>query len=345
VIREAIARALGGEGLSADEAAAVGGEIARGEATAAQIAAWLVALRAKGETVDEIVGVARAFRAVAIKVPGDFAGAIDTCGTGGDGAHSFNVSTAAGIVAAAAGALVAKHGNRAVSSRCGSADLLEAVGVRISASPDVAALSLKANRFAFLFAPTYHPAMKYAAPVRREIGVRSVFNLVGPLVNPVALAGQLLGVYDVRFVEPLAQVLRELGVKRGLVVRGADGLDEISVSAPTHVAELKPSGEVSVFDLAPEECGVVRHASGDGLRGGDAALNAARMRACLEGERGIVRDAVALNAGAALCVADIAPNIAAGVKFAMAAIDSGAALRTLDGVVQSYADSERGGGA
>ncbi|MBI3072025.1 MAG: anthranilate phosphoribosyltransferase [Deltaproteobacteria bacterium] len=340
MIREAIARALRGDALSVDEAATVASEVAAGGATPAQIGAWLVALRAKGETVDEILGVARAFRAVATRVPGEFAGAIDTCGTGGDGAQSFNVSTAAGIVAAAAGAVVAKHGNRAVSSRSGSADVLEAAGVRITAAPAVAASSLALNRFAFLYAPAYHPAMKHAAPVRREIGVRTVFNLVGPLVNPVPLSGQLLGVFDEALVGPLAAVLRGQGLKRAMVVHGRDGLDELSVVTTTLVAELKPSGEISTYDVSPEDVGIARHASGDALRTRDANESVARMRACFEGEPGIVRDAVLVNAGAALYVAGCAGSVRDGSQLAVQAIDGGAARATLESVVRTYAKDD-----
>jgi anthranilate phosphoribosyltransferase len=328
MIREAIA-ALVNEGrhLSEEEAAAVMEEIMAGEATPAQVAAFLVALRTRGETVEEVVGMARVMRQKALRL--DVSGPLlDTCGTGGDGRGTFNASTAAAIVAAAAGARVAKHGNRAASSHCGSADLLEALGARIDLGPQQVAQCLQETGLGFLFAPLFHPAMRHAAGVRREIGVRTVFNLLGPLTNPAGVQYQLLGVPHPALGDLVAQALQRLGVRRALVVHGAEGLDEVSVCGPTLVWEASEEG-LRHYQITPEEAGLSRSALGSVL-GRDPVGNAALLRAVLGGERGPLRDFVLLNAGVALVAAGLARDPREGTALASETIDSGAALRKLE---------------
>lgn len=317
-----------GRTLTRDEAEGAMASVMSGEATAAQLGALLAALAVRGETVDEISGFAAGLRAAAVPVRiAD--GAIDTCGTGGDRSGSFNISTVAAIVAAAAGARVAKHGNRAASSDCGSADVLEALGVKIDLAPDAVATCIEEVGVGFMFAPRFHPAMRHAAPVRREIGIRTIFNVLGPLANPAGVRRQLLGVPSVALGERMVQVLRELGADRALVVHGADGLDELSPSGATRTWELR-AGTITEGELGPGDAGLER-APRDSVRGGDSATNAAIARAVLSGEaQGGPRTAVLLNAGAACYIAGLAADVRSGTALAAEAIASGAAARTLE---------------
>jgi anthranilate phosphoribosyltransferase len=298
------------------------------------MAALLVALRMKGETPDEIAGAALALRrrAARVEVPEALRPhLVDTCGTGGDGVHTFNISTTAAFVAAAAGACVAKHGNRAVSSRCGSADVLAELGVALELSASSVALCLSRCGIGFLFAPRHHAAMRHVAPVRKELGMRTLFNLLGPLANPAGAERQLLGVYAAELVPVLARTLAELGCQRAFVVHGEGGLDEISTAGPTRVAEVR-GGAIRERTVTPEELGLAR-APLESLRGGEAAENAAHLRAVLSGEAGGRRTAVLLNAGAAIAAAGLCDELAEGVRLATAAIDSGAALERVDRLV------------
>jgi len=327
MIREAIARVSSGSDLTAVEAEGVMEEIMRGAATPAQIGGILTALRMKGEAVAEIAAFARVMRAAAVPVPLPHAGMrVDTCGTGGDGAGTFNISTTAAFVAAGAGVPIVKHGNRGVSSRCGSADVLEALGVAVAIPPERVAAVLSAAGIAFLFAPAYHPAMQYARAARQEIGIRTVFNLLGPLTNPAGAAGQLLGVYDPNLVVPLARVLGDLGVQRAMVVHGA-GLDEITTTGETTVAELV-EGEVVSYTLDCTKFGIPRSPPA-AIRGGGPEENARILLSVLAGEDGPARDIVLLNAGAAIYIGGKADDLAGGIECAEASIDSGAALDRL----------------
>jgi anthranilate phosphoribosyltransferase len=303
------------------------GEIMDGKATAAQIGAFLAALRLKGEQVEEIIGFAQAMRERAVRVPLQADGLIDTCGTGGDGSNTFNISTAAAIVAASGGVKVAKHGNRAVSSKSGSADVLEALGIPITMSPEGAAACLRIANLCFLFAPLYHQAMVHAAGPRRELAVRTVFNLLGPLTNPAGAKRQLMGVYDAALLPTVAEVLRELGVERALVVAGEDGLDELTVTGASRVAELR-DGTVTTYEITPEQFGLKRHPLEE-LRGGDAHFNASIIREVFAGKRNAARDIVLLNAGAILYLADRVESIGAGVIRAAELIDHGEVQRKL----------------
>ncbi|MBP9825464.1 MAG: anthranilate phosphoribosyltransferase [Thermoanaerobaculia bacterium] len=316
-------RLLDREDLRREEVAALFGRIMDGELAESQIAALLVALAMKGETTDEIAGAVEAMRARVRGVPHALAEVIDTCGTGGDGRGTFNISTAAAFVAAAAGATVAKHGNRAVSSRSGSADLLVALGLPVEVAPATSGRQLEEIGIAFLFAPTHHPATRAVVPVRRALGVRTIFNLLGPLTNPAAARRQLIGVYARDRVEPVARVLAALGCEHALVVHGDDGLDEITTTTLTHVAEVR-QGEVETYELTPESAGV-RRAAPEALAGGAPEENATRLLELLEGETGALTDIVALNAGAALYVGGRAASIAEGVEMARAVLVSGAA--------------------
>ncbi|RMF74880.1 MAG: anthranilate phosphoribosyltransferase [Planctomycetota bacterium] len=318
--------------LTESQAQAAAAAIVQGAATPAQIAALLVALRMKGETVAEITGFARAMRAAAVPTPIPCDDLVDTCGTGGDGAQTFNISTCAAIVAAAVGCHVAKHGNRAISSRCGSADVLCELGVNIDAPPEVAARCVEHAGVGFLFAPRLHPGMKHAAGPRRELAARSIFNLLGPLTNPAGARRQVVGVYNKEWTEPLAEVLGRLGAVHCLVVHGSDGLDEITTTGSTRVSELRDGG-VRTYELHPHDVGLETAAAKD-LVGGDAATNARIVRAVLSGEPGAARDVVALNAGAVAYVAGKAQSIAQGVALACEAMDSGAAARTLSELVR-----------
>lgn len=340
MIANGIKRLVDGRHLDRDSMHEIFGEVMDGHATDTQKSALLVALRMKGETPEEITGAAMAMRerVTALEVERD--GLIDTCGTGGDGQGTFNISTLAALVAAGAGAQVAKHGNRAVSSACGSADVLSELGVDISLDAPRMSEVLRKTGIAFLFAPKLHPAMGAVMHIRRDLGVRTIFNLLGPLTNPAFARRQVLGVYREDLVEVLAAVLQALGGEHALVVHSKDGLDEISVSAATHVCEVR-DGEMRSFDLTPEDLGVGRHAL-EAVKGGDAKENARIARAVLAGEtNGARRDIVAANAGAALYVAGKAKDLRAGVEMAMESIVSGAALQKLDHLVS--ASRELGG--
>jgi len=334
MIKEAIVKIVNKEDLTYDEAYMVMNEIMGGETSATQNAAFLAALStksAKAETTAEIAGCAAAMRAHATQVDTGM-DIFDIVGTGGDNAQSFNISTTAGLVAAAGGVKVAKHGNRAASSQCGTADCLEALGVNIQQSPAKCIELLKEAGMCFFFAQKYHSSMKYVGPIRKELGFRTVFNILGPLTNPGKPSRQLLGVYDEYLVEPLAQVLTNLGVKRGMVVYGQDKLDEISLSAPTKICEIR-DGWTKSYVIKPEDFGLTRCTKAD-LRGGSPAENASITRAILQGEKGAKRDAVLMNAGAALYINDKTDNMSDGIAMAAELIDSGKALATLEKVIE-----------
>lgn len=309
--------------LTAEAAAEAIDAILAGELTEAQTAAFLAAMATKGETVEELAGAARAMRRRGLHIQAVGQTVLDTCGTGGDNSGTFNVSTATAFVVAGAGVTVAKHGNRSISSRCGSADVLEALGVKIEAEPDVMEQALNAIGIAFLFAPRYHGAMRHAMPVRKQLGVRTIFNLLGPLANPAGATCQLLGVYAPELTEMFAQTLRLLGTRRAFVVHGHDGMDEITVCAATRISELH-NGAVKTYDLNPEQYFGER-ATAASVAGGDAAANAVIFSSILAGEPGPRRNLVLINAAAALVAASQAPDIAAGLERAAQAIDSGAA--------------------
>lgn len=332
MIADAIRRIVDRQSLSSAEMHEVFGEVMDGKASDAQKAALLIALRMKGETAEEITGAALAMRERVVPLGVDSNGLVDTCGTGGDGHSTFNVSTVAAIVAAGAGTRVAKHGNRAVSSACGSADVLAALGVNIDLNAEQMTKVLERTGIAFLFAPKLHPAMAAVAPVRRELGVRSIFNVLGPLTNPAFARRQVLGVFSRTLVETVAQVLASLGAVHALVVHSEDGMDEISISAPTFVAEVRDGGVVETRSVTVEDLGVSSHPI-ESLRGGDAGTNALIARAVLSGEHGGPREVVLANAGAALFVAGAAPTLREGVRSAAAAIDSGAAMLTLERLI------------
>lgn len=336
MIREAIEKIVSKEDLTYDEAYVTMREIMSGETTPTQNAAFLAALSTKStkaETIDEISGCAAAMRELATPVEHPCVDTLEIVGTGGDRSNTFNISTTAALICAGAGAKVTKHGNRAASSKCGTADCLEALGVNLDQDPDKVRSELDSCGMAFLFAQRYHSAMRYVGPIRKELGIRTVFNILGPLTNPAKPAFFLLGVYDEYLVEPIAKVLSNLGVRRALVVYGQDRMDEISLSAPTSVCELR-DGYYRTLTIAPEDFGLSRCAKQD-LLGGTPEENAATVRSILSGkDRGPKRDASVLNAGAALYVSGIAGSIAEGVTKAVAAVDDGLALRTLDSFVE-----------
>jgi anthranilate phosphoribosyltransferase len=325
---EALKRLMSGGGLSRDEMESLVGQLMDGELSEPMKAALLVALAMKREAAEEIAGAAAAMRARVIAIPHSRQNVVDTCGTGGDGRGTFNISTAAALAAAAAGAPVAKHGNRSVSSRSGSADVLQALGVKIDAPPETSGAALDRLGIAFLFAPILHPAMREVMPVRRELGVRTVFNLLGPLTNPAGARRQLMGVYAAELVPIIARVQAELGSAHALVVHGSDGLDEITVTGPTAIGEVR-DGQVTTYTVAPEDFGLPRARLED-LIGGDPQQNAAAMERILAGEPGPLHDVVALNAGAALYVAGRAAGIREGLEMAREALASGAARAKLD---------------
>ena len=329
-IKQAIARVVSGSDLSADEITEVFGIIMEGQATPAQIGGLLIGLRMKGETPDEIAGAARAMRSRAAPFEcADPENAVDTCGTGGDGSGTVNVSTLAAIVAAAAGARVAKHGNRALSSKSGSADVLEALGVKIDAPAAVAERCLREVGVAFLFAPAFHAATKHAMGPRRELGTRTIFNLLGPLTNPAGVRNQIIGVFHPSFCEPAARALGQLGSRRVYIVHGEGGLDEIAVRGKTLVAEWDEAvGEVRTHEVTPQDFGL-QDADPAGLAGGDAVENAAIARRILGGETGAARNAVIMEAAVALRAAGVVGDFRAGAEAAAEAIDSGKATDTL----------------
>lgn len=319
------------EDLTVDEAAGAMTEIMDGRAQPAQIAGFLVALGMKGERPSEIVGLARTMRDRSTKLSRSFEPLFDTCGTGGDRAHTFNVSTVAALVLAACGVRVAKHGNRSVSSRCGSADLFEALGVNIAAPPPVVEQCLEQAGIAFFFAPTFHPSMRHAAPARKDLGIRTAFNLLGPLTNPAGASRQLVGVPRPELTELVARSLAMLGAERAWVVHGADGLDEISTTGYTKVSESR-GGAVNTFYVHPADFKLPK-AQPTALKGGDASENAAIARRILAGERGAPRDIVLLNAGVSLLIAGVVPSVAEGIARAAAALDDGSTAAVLDRLV------------
>ena len=333
MIKEAIIKLSKKEDLTYQEAETVMDEIMSGQATPVQMSSYLTALSMKGETIDEITASAAGMRAHCIKLLHDL-DVLEIVGTGGDGANSFNISTTSSLVIAAGGVPVAKHGNRAASSKSGAADVLEALGVKITIPPEKSAELLKKINICFLFAQNYHIAMKYVAPIRKELGIRTVFNILGPLSNPAGANMELMGVFDQALVEPLAQVMAKLGVIRGMVVFGQDKLDEISMSTPTSVCEIR-DGWFQSYEITPEQFGYTRCSKED-LVGGTPAENAEITRAILKGEeRGSKRQAVCLNAGAALYIAGKAESMEAGVRMAEELIDSGAALKKLEEFIQA----------
>ncbi len=331
-ITTAIATVIERRDLSADEMEMVMRQIMTGQATAAQIGGFLVGLRMKGETVDEITAAARVMRELATAVDVSGPHLVDTCGTGGDGASTFNISTASAIVTAAAGGRVAKHGNRSVSSSSGSADVLEAAGVKLDLNPAQVAACIDQVGVGFLFAPQHHSAMKHAIGPRKELRVRTLFNLLGPLTNPAGAPNQVLGVFSEDWLEPLAYVLKQLGSQHVLVVHAEDGLDEISVATPTRVAELR-DGEVSMYTVTPEEFGMQR-ASLDAITVQDAAQSLAMIRAVFDNQPGPARDIVCLNAGAAIYAADLAKSLQQGIVLASEVIASGSAKQTLASLIE-----------
>lgn len=335
MIREAIISLSQKRDLTYAQAEAVMNEIMGGQASPVQMSAYLTALSLKGETIDEITASAAGMRAHCVKLLHDM-DVLEIVGTGGDGANSFNISTTSALVVAAGGVPVAKHGNRAASSKSGAADVLEALGVNITTAPERSAQLLQDIGICFLFAQNYHIAMKYVAPIRKELGIRTVFNILGPLSNPAGANRELMGVYEEALVEPLAQVMAKLGVTRGMVVYGQDRLDEISISAPTTVCEIR-DGWFQSYEIAPEQFGYPR-CGRDALVGGTPAENAAITRAVLDGtERGAKRQAVCLNAGAALYIGGRAAGIGEGVRLAEALLDSGKAKRKLEQFVEESA--------
>ncbi|PZC48017.1 MAG: anthranilate phosphoribosyltransferase [Chloroflexi bacterium] len=322
MIRDAIIKVAGGSSLSAEEAAAVMEEIMTGEATEAQIGAFLTALSIKGETPEEISGMAQVMREKSLRVEINVP-AVDTCGTGGDGSNTFNISTAAAFVVSAVGVPVAKHGNRALSGGCGSADILEAFGVNVTLGPEAVARCIKEVGIGFMFAPTFHPAMKHAAGPRREIGIRTVFNFLGPLTNPARVSAQVIGLSRGDLGEAVAEALGQLGLKHALVVHGDNGLDELTTASDTTVWEMK-NGTVTSYQVVPEDLGLSRCQLED-LQGGTVETNKALFDLALSGKPGPAADTVLLNAAAALVAADRASDLAEGLKLAAPAIESGAA--------------------
>ena len=336
-IREAIDAVVSGQSLTMDQAAAVMRQIMQGEATPAQLGSFLTALRLKGESTEEIAGMATVMREFSLKVRVEGT-VVDSVGTGGDGSNTFNISTAAALVAAGAGVRVAKHGNRAASGSCGAADVLETLGVRIELPPEGVERCINEGGMGFMFAQAFHPSMRHAGPVRREIGIRTVFNILGPLTNPAAAQRQLIGVAFPQLGEKMAEVMRLLGSERTMVVHGAGGLDEIALDGETSVWELR-DGQVNSWTLSPDNVGLGRWSVED-LRGGDPEANAAAMRRLLEGEGGPFRDAVLLNTAGVLLAAGTAASIPDGIQAAARSIDSGSARLKLDALVElSNADA------
>ncbi len=327
-IQDAIAKLIEGQDLTRDQMIGTMDQIMSGGATDAQIGGFLVALRVKGETVEEIAGAAEVMREKATRVVTRHTTVVDTCGTGGDGSGTFNISTAAAFVAAGAGLCVAKHGNRAASSLCGSADVLKELGVNIEASPETVGRCLDEVGIGFLFAPALHGAMKYAIGPRREVGVRTVFNALGPLTNPAGATRHLIGVYGRSLTERLAEVLRTLESERAFVVHGSDGLDEMTTTGPTQVSELK-NGSVSTYEIRPGDLGIAR-AAADDLAGGNAETNASILRRVLHGEPGHRLDIVLLNAAAAIVAGGAVDDLTSGMELARETVESGRAMDKLE---------------
>jgi len=332
MIREALAKVVNGENLKEAEMMEVMDEVMEGKATPAQIAAFITALRIKGETVDEVTGAARIMRQKATRIDARSPIIVDTCGTGGDGSNTFNISTTAAFVVAAAGLTVAKHGNRAVSSGCGSADVLEALGVNISAAPEIVEECVQQIGIGFLFAPRLHGAMKHAIGPRREIGIRTIFNMLGPLTNPAGATSQLIGVYDPRLTEMFAGVLKNLGTKRAFIVHGSDGLDEATVTGETRVSELK-DGLVTTYNIDPVAL-FGETFKGDALLGSDASTNAQITQDILTGKDGAPRKIVLLNAALAIMAGEKAKDIREGLSVAEECIDSGKAVKKLQALIE-----------
>ncbi|HVT55507.1 MAG TPA: anthranilate phosphoribosyltransferase [Xanthobacteraceae bacterium] len=329
--RTLIGKAATGAALTREEAAHVFDKMMSGEATPAQMGGLLMALRVRGETVDEITGAVSTMRAKMLPVEAP-ANAIDVVGTGGDGAGTYNISTCAAFVVAGAGVPVAKHGNRALSSKSGAADALMSLGVKIDLEPPAISRCIKEAGIGFMFAPVHHPAMKHVGPTRVELGTRTIFNLLGPLSNPAGVKRQMVGVFSKHWIEPVAEVLKALGSDRAWIVHGSDGLDEITTTGPTFVAELT-GAKIKTFEIKPEDAGLAR-AKAEDLKGADGAHNAAALRAVLDGEASAYRDVAILNAAASLVVAGTANTLTEGVKVAAKSIDSGAAKTRLEKLVQ-----------
>lgn len=323
-------RVATGKPLSATEMGDAFEALMSDEALPTQRAAFLMALRARGETISELTGAAQLLRSkmVPVTAPDD---AVDIVGTGGDGHGTYNVSTCAALVAAGAGLNVAKHGNRSVSSKSGASDVLQALGVKVDVGPEVVSRAIKDAGVGFMWAPMHHPAMKHWAPVRADLGVRTIFNMIGPICNPASVKRQIVGVFDRTWLEPMAHALKNIGVERACVVCGSDGMDELTTTGPSHVAELR-DGEISQFDITPEEAGLAR-VSIDALKGGDAEVNATAIRDVLGGASNAFREIVLFNAGAALMVGGKAENVADGVTIAAKSIDNGAASAALQKLI------------
>ncbi|MGG6309581.1 anthranilate phosphoribosyltransferase [Paenibacillus macerans] len=332
-VQAGIGRLIEGQNLGRDEARGMMQAIMNGESTPAQIGSLLTALRIKGETVEEITGFAEAMRGASSRIDTETRQLLDTCGTGGSGIHKINVSTTAAIVAASVSVRVAKHGNRSASGRSGSADVLEALGVNIHLDASQAKRCLDDIGICFMFAQLYHPSMKHAAGPRKELGIRTVFNMLGPLTNPAGADRQVLGIYDGGKTATIAEVLRELGSRRALVVSSREGLDEISISSPTRVSELR-DGVVTTYDMQPEDLGLRTYPIGE-MTGGDPQTNAAIVNRVLQGEKGAYRDVVLANAGACVYVAGLADSVREGVAIAAEAIDAGKALGKLEQLIQT----------
>jgi len=332
MFQECLKKIIQRQDLSEEEMAEVMMEVMSGNATDAQIGALMAALATKGETFSELAGAARAMRRKAVRIQTTADTVVDTCGTGGDRALTFNISTTAAFVVAGCGVTVAKHGNRSVSSKCGSADLLEALGMRLDVPPEVVEEAVQQIGIGFLFAPVFHGAMRFAAKARKEVGIRSIFNMLGPLTNPAGANCQLLGVFAPELTEMFAQALRLLGARRAFVVHGRDGLDEITVCAPTRVSELS-DGLIKTYDLTPEQL-LGRRAQPFDLTGGDSSVNAQIARRVLSGEKGPKRDVVVVNAAAALIAAGKAAEFSEAIKLAEDAIDQGAAAAKLDALIR-----------
>jgi anthranilate phosphoribosyltransferase len=332
MIKEALIKVVNNGNLTESDMMNVMDEIMEGKATSAQIASFITALRIKGETVAEVTGAARIMRQKATRIDARASVIVDTCGTGGDGRNTFNISTTAAFVVAAAGLTVAKHGNRAVSSGCGSADVLEALGVNIGVGPEIVEECIQQIGIGFLFAPRLHGAMKYAIGPRREIGIRTIFNMLGPLTNPAGATSQLIGVYDPQLTETFAGVLKNLGTKRAYVVHGSDGLDEATITGETRVSELK-DGLISTYNICAADLFGDTHPA-ESILGGDATVNAQITRAILSGEDGPRRQIVLLNAALAIMAGDLAANLREGVDIAANCIDSGKAIRKLQSLIE-----------
>lgn len=330
-IKTAINNVVFGKDLSSDEMKSVFEQIMTGEATDAQIGSFITALRFKGETSDEIAGAAMVMRDKALKIKVEGGPVLDTCGTGGTGADTFNISTTAAFVLAACGVKVAKHGNRGITSSCGSADVLKELGVNVDPSVEVVEECVNDLNIGFLFAPKHHEAMKYAINPRREIGIRTIFNVLGPLSNPALATCQVLGVYEAKLTEVMAEVLNKLGTTKAFVVHGLSGLDEVTVSGPTKVSELS-GGEVKTYEVSPGSFGLGSHSVNE-IKGGAPSANAAILKSVLGGEKGARRDVVLMNTSMALLAADVASDLKDGVKIAASAIDSGKALEKLEQLI------------